>query len=426
MRTDKERLGILVGGGPAPGINSAISAATIEAINSGLEVVGILDGFEHLMKGQLDQVRSLDIPDVSRIHFQGGSILRTSRANPTKNPEDLERTVQSLKELGISYMVVIGGDDTARGGFGVARASKGDVRFAQIPKTIDNDLPLPGGTPTFGFETARHLGTELVLNIMEDSRTTNRWYFVVVMGRGAGHLALGICKAAGATMTLIPEEFPGDRVSINDVCSVLEGAILKRRTMGREDGVVVIAEGVGERLDPDELAKMPGVEVEYDPYGHIRLGEIPLPSILRREVQRKFEARGDKVNTVEVSVGYALRCAQPIPFDIDYTRTLGNGAVRFLLSDNNDKRLKDGGIVSLEGGDLRILPYDELMDPATGRTRVRLVDINSDHYKVARKYMIRLEKRDLEDSEMRARLMEVGKMTSEQLDQVFAPILKMP
>ncbi len=227
-------------------------------------------------------------------------------------------------------------------------------------------------------------------------------------------------------MTLIPEEFPGDRVSINDVCSVLEGAILKRRTMGREDGVVVIAEGIGERLDPDELAKMPGVEVEYDPYGHIRLGEIPLPSILRREVQRRFEARGDKVKTVEVSVGYALRCAQPIPFDIDYTRTLGNGAVRFLLAENNDERLKDGGIVCLEGGDLRILPYDELMDPATGRTRVRLVDINSDHYKVARKYMIRLEKRDLEDSEMRARLMEVGKMTSEQLDQAFAPILKMP
>ncbi len=114
MSAGKGRLGILVGGGPAPGINSAISAATIEAINSGLEVVGILDGFEHLMKGQLDQVRSLDIPDVSRIHFQGGSILRTSQANPTKKPEDLERTVQSLKELGIGYMVVIGGDDTAR------------------------------------------------------------------------------------------------------------------------------------------------------------------------------------------------------------------------------------------------------------------------------------------------------------------------
>ena len=260
-----ERMGILVGGGPAPGINSVIGAAAIEAINAGLEVVGIYDGFEHLMKGRTDMVRPLTIPDVSRIHFEGGSILRTSRANPTRKAEDLQNTVKALKELGIRYLVTIGGDDTAFSASEVAKAAGGQIRVAHVPKTIDNDLPLPGGMPTFGFETARHVGTELVRNLMEDSRTTNRWYFVVVMGRKAGHLALGIGKAAGATVTVIGEEFPKERIALSEVCDVLEGAILKRRLLGRKDGVAVIAEGIGEKLNPEELAKIPGVEVEYDP-----------------------------------------------------------------------------------------------------------------------------------------------------------------
>ena len=226
-------MGILVGGGPAPGINSAIGAVVIEAKNSGLSVVGIIDGFKHLADGRTDMVRSLEISDVSRIHSQGGSILRTSRTNPARCEEDLRRTVNSIKGLGIDYLVTIGGDDTAYGASEVARAAGGKLRVAHVPKTIDNDLPLPGGMPTFGFETVRQVGTEAVLNLMEDARTTNRWYFIVVMGREAGHLALGIAKAAGATLALIPEEFP-EKVSaggprLDQISKVLEGAILKRR-----------------------------------------------------------------------------------------------------------------------------------------------------------------------------------------------------
>ena len=423
MATLGKRLGILVGGGPAPGINSAISAAAIEANNTGFEVIGIYDGFEHLIKGQTDQVRPLTIADVSRIHFQGGSILRTSRANPTRKPEDLQRTVQALQKLGITHLVTIGGDDTAFAAFEVAKAAAGSIRVAHVPKTIDNDLPLPGGMPTFGFETARHVGTELVLNLMEDSRTTNRWFFVVVMGRKAGHLALGIGKAAGATLTVIPEEFPQDRIRLDDVCGVLEGAILKRRVMGRRDGLAIIAEGIGEKLDPEELAKIPGVEVDYDPYGHIRLGEIPLATILKREVQRRFAEWGEKVGIVGVTLGYELRCAQPIPFDIDYTRTLGYGAVRFLLSEPEDERLRYGGLVCLEGGHLRVLPFEELRDPATGRTRIRTVDVSSEYYSVARKYMIRLEPRDLEDPEMRTKLAKAANMDPDEFERKFAPIV---
>jgi len=191
-------LGILVGGGPAPGINGVISAITLEARTRARKVIGILDGFQWLMQGDGNHVRELDHADVSRVHFQGGSILNTSRANPTKKPDDLRRVVETLDRLGIGHLATIGGDDTMFAASQVAKEARGRIRVCHVPKTIDNDLPLPGATPTFGFETARQLGSDLVQNLMEDSRTTGRWYFVVVMGRSVGHLALGIGKSTGA------------------------------------------------------------------------------------------------------------------------------------------------------------------------------------------------------------------------------------
>jgi 6-phosphofructokinase 1 len=422
MTTGQRRLAILVGGGPAPGINSTISAAAIEATNSGLEVVGIYDGFQHLMEGRTDQVRPLPISDVSWIHFQGGSILRTSRANPTRDPESLRRVVGTLLQLGVTHLLTIGGDGTAFCAFQVAKAAEGAFRVAHAPKTIDNDLPLPGGMPTFGFETARHVGTQMVLNLMEDSRSTNRWYFVVVMGRKAGHLALGIGKSAGATLTLIPEEFTEDRITLDRACAVLEGAILKRQSAGRSRGVAVIAEGISEKLDPEELARIPGVGVEYDHLGRLKLSQIRLGTALRGGVERSFAQRGQEgISIVDVSLGYELRCAQPIPFDIDYTRTLGHGAVRFLLSGREDGALRYGGLVCLQDGNIKVIPPEELRDPATGHTRVRYVDILSEHYTVARKYMIRLEREDLEDPQKLARLAETAGISLEEFRDRFTP-----
>ena len=121
--SNPKKLAILVGGGPAPGINSAISSATIEARKAGLAVIGVLDGFEHLIAGDLQHVRELGIEDVSRIHFQGGSVLRTARANPTKSEESLATVVAGLRELDVSYLVTIGGDDTAFAAATVARRS---------------------------------------------------------------------------------------------------------------------------------------------------------------------------------------------------------------------------------------------------------------------------------------------------------------
>ena len=186
-----KRLGILVGGGPAPGINTVISSAAIEAINEGFEVIGIQDGFKNLVRRNADKLRPLAIDDVSRVHLAGGSVLGTSRENPTKSPEALQAVIETLQQAGITHLVTIGGDDTALSSRTVAERSQGTIRSVHVPKTIDNDLPLPPHVPTFGFQTARHVGVELVRNLMEDAKPTRRWYVVVAMGRKAGHLALG-------------------------------------------------------------------------------------------------------------------------------------------------------------------------------------------------------------------------------------------
>lgn len=399
-RSARERghVGILVGGGPAPGINGAISAVALEAANRGHEVIGIYDGFQWLMAGDPTQVKKLDYADVSRIHFQGGSILNTSRANPTKKKEDLERVLGALEKLGIGYLVTIGGDDTMYAASLLVREAKGRLRVCHLPKTIDNDLPLPGETPTFGFETARQYGFEIVHSLMEDSRTTRRWYFAVVMGRAAGHLALGIGKAVGATLTIIPEEFP-EAVHLNSVVDILEGAILKRRAFwGRDDGVAVIAEGLLERVPADELEAIPGVRIMHDAYGHLRLAELDLAFILKTLVERRFAERGAPIGIVHKTIGYELRSAAPLAFDCEYVRTIGYGAVEFLLNPEPQYAEWSGALACLQDGRIRCLPFDELIDPRTGRTRVRLVDVEKTSYRVAREYMIRLEREDLEDA----------------------------
>ena len=214
--------GILVGGGPAPGINSVIEAATIQSRLSGAEVLGIEDGFQWLMKGNLTHTQPLTRETVSHLHFRGGSLLGTSRANPTKHEGDLSTTFSSLQKLGITGLITIGGDDTAFSALKLAELAKGRLQVVHVPKTIDNDLCLPHGMPTFGFQTARHMGVELVKNLMIDAHTTSRWYIVVTMGRKAGHLALGIGKAVGATLTLIPEEFRGAKLKLSHVTNILQ------------------------------------------------------------------------------------------------------------------------------------------------------------------------------------------------------------
>ncbi len=404
-----EKLAIVVGGGPAPGINGVISAVTFEAIKQGLEVTGILDGFKWLSQGDASHVVPLNNADISRIHLRGGSILGTARENPTKNPEKMANVLKVLSQLGVRYLVTIGGDDTAYTATRVEQEAGGKIAVCHVPKTIDNDLPLPHGVPTFGFETARQLGSQLVENIMEDARTAGRWYFIIAMGRSAGHLALGMGMGAGATLTLIPEEL-GEKISLNKVLAILTGAIIKRRADGKNHGVAVIAEGVATRFDPEELTFLK--DVPLDDHGNIRLAEVPLGDMLKQRVTDELNALGLKGTIIAKDIGYELRCHPPISYDREYTRYLGYSAVKFLVSGGT------GAMIMLKDGKSLPIKFSDLLDPKTKKTRIRTVDITADDYHMARRYMIRLEKNDME-GEALEKLAATAKLSPEAFKKKF-------
>src|SRR5262245_32598482 len=405
------RLAVLVGGGPAPGINAVISAATIEAINEGFEVFGVQDGFKWLIRRDPSLIRPLKIEDVSRIHLDGGSVLGTARDNPTKAEESMRAVIETLQSLDITHLVTIGGDDTALSSRYVGERSDHRIHTVHVPKTIDNDLPLPGHIPTFGYQTARHYGVEWVRNLMEDARSTRRWYFIVAMGRKAGHLALGIGKAAGATLTIIGEEFGRDTVPFKQMCDIIEGAMIKRRALGQIHGVAVLAEGLIEKLDPQEIADLQ--DVERDEHGNIRFAEVDLAHKVKAEVQGRLGKRGIRVTITNKNIGYELRCTPPIPFDAAYCRDLGYSAIRFLLAGGTD------AMVSVQEGRLVPISFQDIQEPETGKTRVRMVNTGSEGYRVAREDMLRLVPKDFEDPAWIEKMAAAGNMTPEGFRQRF-------
>jgi 6-phosphofructokinase len=405
----QKRLAILVGGGPAPGINSVIGAATIRGVLEGVEVLGIRDGFEWIMQGNVDHVRPLTIDEVSRIHFRGGSHIGISRANPTKNPEHLENTV-------ISQLITIGGDDTAFSAMKLEEKAQGRIQVVHVPKTIDNDLDLPAYVDTFGFQTARHIGVELVKNLMVDAKTTSRWYFVIAMGRKAGHLALGIGKAAGATLTMIPEEYRDGGLRLKSLVDTLVGSILKRLSYGRRDGVAILAEGLVLDIPPEDLAQLE--DVERDAHGHVRIAEVNIGEILKAAVQKRLKDFNIKSTIVAKNIGYELRCADPIPFDMEYTRDLGYCATKYLLSGGN------AAMVSMQGGHFVPVTFKEMLDPKTGKAKVRLVDTHSTRYAIARRYMIRLRRDDFEDAHELAKFAATCGITLQEFREQFEYLIQ--
>ncbi len=411
MNERQKRMAILCAGGPAPGLNSVLAAATIRAALSGVEVVGIQDGFRWLMEGDVKHVSPLSIGSVSRIHFRGGSHIGISRANPTKDDKHLDATVLSLLRLNVDKLVTIGGDGTAWSAWRVAERSKGQIRVAHVPKTIDNDIDLPPDIDTFGYQTARHVGVEIVKNLMVDAKTTHRWYFVVTQGRKAGHLALGIGKAAGATVTLIPEEFRGERVRLDAIVDILVGAVVKRLGFDRPDGLAVLAEGLLERLHPDELESLPGIE--RDQHGGLKYSEINFGDIVKDRVVAALRAYNLKSTIVAKTIGYELRCADPIPFDMEYTRDLGYGAARYLIEGG------ESAMITMQAGCFRPVPFEHFIDRTSGRTRVRMVDVRSDRYRIARSYMIRLRREDFDDTHQVARLSALVGLSMEEFRQRY-------
>jgi 6-phosphofructokinase 1 len=368
------------------------------------------------MRGDIEHVTPLTIDAVSRIHFRGGSYIGISRANPTGDPEHLENVVTSLLRLDVTKLITIGGDDTAYSAMKVEERAAGRIHVVHVPKTIDNDLDLPPLVNTFGFETARHLGADIVKNLMVDAKTTSRWYFVITMGRKAGHLALGIGKAAGATLSLIPEEFPKP-IRLDSIVDALVGAIIKRLSYGRRDGVAIIAEGVVLDVVPEDLASLH--EVERDAHGHIRIAEVNIGEILKAQVAARLKKFGVKATIVAKNIGYELRCADPVPYDMEYTRDLGYCAAKYLLAGGN------AALVSMQGGHFVPIPFAALVDKETGRTRVRLVDTQSTRYAIARRYMIRLRRDDFEDPHELAKLSATAGLSPEEFRDRFGYLVEL-
>ena len=444
------RLAILVGGGPAPGINGVISAVTIEADNRSIEVYGIQDGYKWLVKNETGKIRRLYKHQVANMYHRGGSMLGTARTNPTKKNEDMDLVLECFRQMEFDAVVSIGGDDTAYSASQIyqrVRESGGSLRVAHVPKTIDNDLPLPGSTPTFGFETARHYGVSTVRNLAEDARTTSRWYIVVCMGRAAGHLALGIGKASAATITIIPEEFglndkdKPNSITFKRLCDVILGSIIKRIENNKQYGVIVLAEGLIESVKDELRIILERTNGKYgtystDDFGNLRMGEIDFGKLIRDMVTERLQGvketgnahrlneilgidvkpYGLNVAFISKDLGYELRCADPIPFDAEYTRDLGYSAVKFLLS---EQATQFGAVIGFIQGGMVPMKFQDMIDPETKKMRTRHVNTKGEGYEVARRYMIRLDKRDFDNPELVANLAKVIKKSPQQFRDEF-------
>jgi len=414
-----KRIGILVGGGPAPGINSVIHAVTMEGFRCHSEVVGIYDGFKHLMEGKL-VCEPLPPERVAYIYVEGGSILHSARANPTRSPETLRQCVATLDNAGINALVSIGGDDTAYSASRVAAYAQEamgiDLRSVHVPKTIDNDLPLPGDIATFGYETARELGSRLVMNLKRDAATIRQWFLVLTMGRQSGHLALGIGQSATATVTLIPEEWSGKKIRLREVVDILVTTMLMRLLENKPYGIAVLAEGILENLAHEDILALE--HVDRDEHGHIRLADVNFLDVLKKEIDRELGNFGIHLKMVKHMLGYELRCAPPCAFDIEYTRILGGAAVNFLMAGGTN------AIITLQQGQIVPISYHEMINPNTGRTEVRMVDQNSTRYRTAYKFMTRLKPENAQDDPLFERLAALTNYTPEEFKAHYGYLIK--
>lgn len=370
--------GIVVSGGPAPGINSAIASIVIQAWYNGHRVKGFKRGFKGIIQEKQACVREFSIDDVIPMAKTGGSILGTSRFNPFFDKESEATFIQVLNDNDIDKLIVIGGEGTAYICHKIAQI-KPLLKVAHIPKAIDNDLFLPNRYPSFGFSTARYAGTRIMNSLISEARTTDRWFIVRTMGRRAGFLALGLGIASGATLTLIPEQFPSN-VTTADVSESIFSSVKKRAQNRQFYGTAIIAEGILDKLDParvPEVANSPRDEV-----GRFRFSDLKLEDMLCNSLGGMCKEADIPVKFKPMNIGYALRSCDPIPFDIEYTRLLGYGAVKYLLEGI-------GGITVVRDFDnLAYVPLGNFIDEA-GDIHSRKVDLNSDIYKVASSFMIK-------------------------------------
>ena len=301
---------ILCGGGPAPGMNTVISAVSKSFLNDGYRVIGLHEGYKNLFKPE-QEIQEIDFEYADRIFNRGGSNLRMSRYKPKNEEFKPDFFVKN----NIKLLVTIGGDDTASTANRISKyLAEHNVKIQNIhvPKTIDNDLPLPEGISTFGYQSAKDEGVRIGTAVYEDARTSDQWFIMAAMGREAGHLTFGIGAGCHYPMIVIPEMFNKTEISLDKIVRLMISSILKRRLMGVPYGVGIISEGVFHSLSDEEI-KSTGIQFTYDAHGHPELGTVSKAHIFNVLVQNKLKEIKFDVKTRPVELGYELRCIPPKP-----------------------------------------------------------------------------------------------------------------
>jgi len=421
------RAGILFAGGPAPGANSVIAAATMAFRRNGREVVGFMNGYASLAEYDPESRPLVEGNDwflFQDQHLRGlrnarGILIGTSRTNPgkavrsrqdladAKKTAPLARVHRGLTDLGIDALVSIGGDDTLKTANLLHEYQRQlppeqkRVRVVHVPKTIDNDYR--GIDFTFGFFTAVDFMGKELLNLRADAMATKSYFVVETMGRKTGWLAYGVAIAGEAHMVVGVEDVEGElaveeevrdasgsvkkeqRLSLEALCDRIVDLILTRERRGKHYGTIVLAEGLAEVLPQSFLSGIP-----RDDHGHISLGRVDIGTLIAEMAAKRFRERtGRDKKLTGVQLGYESRCAAPHAFDVMLGSQLGLGAYRALV----DREL-DGHMVSVSGQlDLQFVPFGDLVDSETLHTGVRYLRTGSDFHRLARQLETRIEKR---------------------------------
>jgi len=383
----KKSIVIICGGGPAPGINSVISTVTKAFLKDGYRVLGLHEGFKGLFS-ENPQIKEMDFDLADRIFSRGGSTLIMSRFKPSTE----KLNTKLFLDNNVKLLVSIGGDDTASTANRITAYLQKEQIFISnihVPKTIDNDLPLPDRNPTFGFHSAKDEGVRIGNTAYEDALTSQNWFVMSAMGRSAGHLAFGIATSCHFPMMVIPEMFHKTEITLDKVVRLVISSIIKRKIENINYGIAMISEGVFHNLSKAELDKV-GINFTYDDHGHPELGNVSKSHIFNMLVQNKLVELGIKVKSRPIELGYELRCCRPIGFDLTLCTLLGMG-VKKLFDEG-----KSGCLVSANSrGEITPLYLSDLEDE-NGKIQPRLVDVHSEFANLCFQNLHYIEETDYE------------------------------
>lgn len=365
----REAIAIMAGGGPAPGINTVIASVAKVFLKHNYRVIGVHEGYKGIF-GENGVTEDLTFEFADKILTRGGSALKMSRFKP----KDSDFKVDFFVKNNIKLLVTIGGDDTASTANRISKflvENNVKIQNIHVPKTIDNDLPLPLGNPTFGFHSAKDAGVEIATTVYEDARTSANWFVLSAMGREAGHLAFGIGSACHYPMIIIPEMFNKTELTFDKITKLVISSMIKRQIMGISYGVAVISEGVFHFMT-DEEVKNSGIEFSYDDHGHPELGNVSKAHIFNTLIQRELQKMKIGIKSRPVELGYEIRCCRPIGFDLTLCTLLGLGVYK-LFSEGIS-----GCMVTVNPhGDVAPLYLKDVEDEK-GKVKPRLVKIDSE------------------------------------------------